>query len=155
MLPKCSKKLFSFAGVDGDFPRLEIQISDFSDNSTNQITPNETNERQLGIAKSGSYLSVSEPSLPLATRRFLTVPSSAEHWNKQRRCSYIFDDISSSGRSSSSGCLELEDESSFFNEHIIIGDIPRFRGERIHRVSFEIYFLGLGLITESRAPYCL
>ena len=136
------KKLCSFADVHDGFPRLQIQISDYSDNSTNQITlhDNETNERQLGIAKSGSYLSVSEPSLPLATRRFLTVPSSAEHWNKQRRCSYIFDDISSSGRSSSSGCLDLEDESSFFNEQIVIGDIPRFRGDRIHRVSFEIYF---------------
>ncbi len=64
------------------------------------------------------------------------------HWgNKPRRCSYIFDDISSSGRSSSSGCLE--DESSFFTEQITLNEIPPFRGreDQLNRVPLYTVYI--------------
>ena len=82
---------------------LQIEVSDYSDDCPNIVDTHDQDaddvigERRKKLEiKSNNFLSMSEPSLPT---NFLTVPADVHWGNKQRRCSYIFDDISSSGRS--------------------------------------------------------
>jgi hypothetical protein len=84
---------------------LQIEVSDYSDDCPNNATLNVDvdviGERRKKLEiKCNNFLSMSEPSLTTPrSANFLTVPADVHWGNKQRRCSYIFDDISSSGRS--------------------------------------------------------
>jgi hypothetical protein len=84
---------------------LQIEVSDYSDDCPNNAALNVDvdviGERRKKLEiKCNNFLSMSEPSLTTPrSANFLTVPADVHWGNKQRRCSYIFDDISSSGRS--------------------------------------------------------
>jgi hypothetical protein len=84
---------------------LQIEVSDYSDDCPNNAALNVDvdviGERRKKLEiKCNNFLSMSEPSLTTPrSANILTVPADVHWGNKQRRCSYIFDDISSSGRS--------------------------------------------------------
>ena len=95
---------------------LEIRVSDFSsgdpdmvDVINDDVVDNDNDpacddifERRKRLTIGCSFqLSMSEPTLPTSppvSTNFLTVPADV-HGGSKRRCSFIFDDVSSSGRS--------------------------------------------------------